>query len=135
MEEDCVPLRCEFAHQLENFAFCPDTDAACRVVEQEHTRLGKQHLAKNHLLLIAAGQRAGKLLRRLGLDAKEVDHFLDEIRFLPAAEKASVREAPDHGKRQVLTHTLGEQKALAAPILRNKLYAVAAGERRTRAAH
>ena len=63
VEEDRVAPGGEVAHQLEDLALGADVDAAGRVVEQEHARLGQQHLAEDHLLLVAAGEGAGELLR------------------------------------------------------------------------
>ena len=63
IEEDGVALGGEVAHQLENLALGADIDAAGRIVEQQDARLGQQHLAEDHLLLVAAGERAGELLR------------------------------------------------------------------------
>ena len=63
IEQDGVALRGEVAHQLEDLALGADVDAAGRVVEQEDPRLGQEHLAEDHLLLVAAGERAGRLLR------------------------------------------------------------------------
>ncbi len=78
------------------------------------------------------GQRAGQLLGRAGLDAKEVDHLLDQRRFLLPAEQAVFGKALDDRQRQVLAHALGQKQALPAPILRHQRDAVAAGQRLAR---
>ena len=63
VEQDRIALGGEVAHQLEDLALGADVDAARRVVEQEDARLGEQHLAEDHLLLVAAREGAGRLLR------------------------------------------------------------------------
>ena len=46
-----------------------DVDAARRLVEHDHPRLGLQHLRERELLLVAAGQRRGARVERAGADA------------------------------------------------------------------
>ena len=93
IEQDRVALGGEVAHQLEDLALGADVDAARRVVEQQDARLGEQHLAEDHLLLVAARQRAGRLLRARRLDAQEVDHLLDQRRLARPVEQPAARRS------------------------------------------
>ena len=130
IEQDRVALGGEVAHQLEDLALGADVDAARRIVEQEHARLGEQHLAEDHLLLVAARQRAGELLGRLGLDAQEVASSRR-----PAPPRVAASRRPQREKRGMtesvrFSRTLfGEEQALAAAVLRHQRDAVAAVER------
>ena len=50
--------------QLVHLELGADVDAARRLVEQQHRGCRQQHLAEHDLLLVAAGQRADRLLER-----------------------------------------------------------------------
>ena len=59
-----MPCADELADQPVDLRLGADVDAAGRLVQQQHARCGGQPLADHHLLLVAARQRAGRLLRR-----------------------------------------------------------------------
>ena len=50
-------VRGQRADQLEQLGFGADVDAAARLVEEQHARVGLQPLGDDDLLLVAAGQR------------------------------------------------------------------------------
>ena len=68
------------------------------------------------------------MVGRFGLDVQKIDHLLHQRRFLAAVEKASIGEALDHSKRQVLAYAFCEQQPLPAPVLRNKRNTVTADQ-------
>ena len=135
IEEDGVALGGELAHQLEDLALGADIDAARRVVEEEDARLGEQHLAEDHLLLVAARKRAGELVGRLRLDAQE-----RRSSPRPAPSPCARLRKPKREKRGMtasvrFSRTLfDEEEPLAAAVLRHQRDAVAAGQRMARPA-
>ena len=65
----------QLVHHLEDFHLRADIDAARRLIEQEYTRAARQPLRDHDLLLIAAAQPSGQLLRARALDAQPADVF------------------------------------------------------------
>ena len=50
-------------------------DAACRLIQQEHPRLGQEHAAQEHLLLVAAGEVVDPCRRSLRGDPQRAHHL------------------------------------------------------------
>ena len=62
--DDRQALAGERAEQLVEVVLRADVDAAGRVVEQEDLRAEREPARDDHLLLVAAGQRRDRILRR-----------------------------------------------------------------------
>ena len=73
----------QLGHQLEDLGLRADVDAARRLVEQQHPRLGEQRLAEHDLLLVAAAQRGDRRAGPLRLD-RDVAHHRSTARALRA---------------------------------------------------
>src|SRR5207248_1138097 len=129
MKEDRVTLGGKIAHQLEYFSFGANIDPAGRIEEEKDARLGQEHLAENHLLLIAARKRAGKLIGGLRLDAEERHHLIDERLLLSGIDDPVEGKARDDRERKVIANALRKKEALAAAVFGYKSDAIAARQR------
>ncbi len=73
--DDGKPVLCPLGDQTEYFGLGAEVDPPTRLVEQQDFRIGRQHLADDDLLLIAAGERTdgGRAAARLDLrDARSI---------------------------------------------------------------
>ena len=65
-----LPWRREVVDDRVDLIFRADVDAARRLVEHQHLRLGEQPFAQHDLLLVAAGQVERPLMDAGGADAQ-----------------------------------------------------------------
>ena len=85
-----LPSAREAIDQLVDFELGADVDAARRLVEQQHLRLGQQRLAEHDLLLVAAGQRAA------GPRAESLDAQLAWIFAAAPSSSVASDDGPEH---------------------------------------
>ena len=96
------PLRGELADHVVELGLDADIDAARRLVEDEHARIGEQPAREDRLLLVAARQLADRLAQRGEADA-QLSHRLRGQRLLDgAADDAARRDAVGHRGGDVL---------------------------------
>ena len=104
-----------FGEQPEHLGLGADVDAAARLVEQDDRGVGRQHLADDDLLLVAAGERADHRAAAVGLDVDVADRAVDQRLLALARGEEAAGEGADAGEREVLAdgHRLHEAVALA----------------------
>ena len=110
------PRSAELGHQREDLGLGADVDAARRLVEQQHPRLGQQRLAEHDLLLVAAADSERDRRVRPGrLDGDVAHHRRDRVALARRRRPRPADEPPQPGQRQVLAdrHRLHEPVALA----------------------
>jgi hypothetical protein len=109
------PVGGAFGEQSKHLGLGADVDAAARLVQQDHLRVGGQHLADHDLLLIAAGERPDRRAAAGGLDMNIADRIVDQRLLAPARQQQTANESGDAGQRQVGAdrHCLHESVALA----------------------
>ena len=113
-----------------------DVDAAGDVVEQQDPRLGQQPAADQHLLLVAAGERADGLRPSAGGAHLRVASTMRRPGWRSAArrQEADAREPAQDGERQVVAHAHRQQQALGLAVLRHQRDAEPGPDRVARAA-
>src|SRR6185369_16711993 len=116
MEENRIALAGQLPHKPKNLALGADVNAARRIEEKQDACLGKQHLAENHLLLIAAGQGADRLVGCVCFDAQERHHLIDQRLFLSGIENAIGGEPRDDREGEVLADAFWQKEPLAAAV-------------------
>src|SRR5258708_3447155 len=94
-----------------------DVDTARRFVQDQDFRVGKQPFRQHHLLLVAAGQVAGRLIDDGAADAHAVAIIACYLQFLHVVDDAGGRDTAEIGKRDVLADVVGEQEAELLAIL------------------
>src|SRR3954471_4511161 len=87
---------CQLADQRIHLRLGAHVDAARRLVEDEQRRIRRQRPGEQHLLLVAARQRADDCRRARRLDADAVGAGLREARPGRLAEKAEPAETVEH---------------------------------------
>ena len=90
--------RVDVADDAEHFPHDRRREAEGRLVEQQQPRLRHQRTADREHLLLAAGERAGRLLELLAQHREEVEHLLQRLRA------ARLRGAAEAAELQVLLH-------------------------------
>ena len=109
----------EAPHDAVHFPLGADIDAARRIVEHEHGRGGLDPLGKDNLLLIAARQRADRLLHRAG-DNAELPAAFD--RNAPQPFGVQHKSVPAEGERadadDVLGNALPQHQAVLLAVRR-----------------
>ena len=89
-------------------------DPLRRVVEQEHLRVPHQPFAEDHLLRVAAAQRAHRVIQRAHLEPQVLRYILGVV-----PRPAHVQECPvarPGGQEEILQYGAYRQEALAAPV-------------------
>ena len=67
--------------ELIDFVLPTDIDAACGLVKNNHLGVALQPLGQHNLLLVAAGERAGRLVEPGEFDLQFADVCLERIGF------------------------------------------------------
>ena len=101
--------------QPEHLGLGADVDAARGLVEEDDRGVGRQHLADDDLLLVAAGERADHRAAAGGLDGDVPDRAVDQLLLALARGEEAAGEGADRGEREVLAdgHRLHQAVALA----------------------
>ena len=74
-----------FGEEAEDLGLGADVDAARGLVEEEDRGVGRQHLADDDLLLVAAGERADQRAAARGLDGDVPDRRSISVLLAPAS--------------------------------------------------
>src|SRR6266478_10115650 len=94
-----------------------DVDTARRFVQDQDFRIGKQPFRQHHLLLVAAGQVAGRLIDIGAADAHAVAIIARHLQLLDIIDDAADRNTVEIGQRDVLADIVGEQEAELLAVL------------------
>ena len=118
--------------QLIDLLLGADIDAARRIVEQDDARLAHQPFGDDHLLLVAARQRADRYVEAGRLDVEQLHHLVDQPLLLVAVDDSALRHTVQHGEGEVLAHRHRQHQALGLAVLRDQRHAdrCRAGRRR-----
>src|SRR6266550_3211287 len=96
-----------------------DVDAAGRLVENEHLRIGEQPLAEHHLLLIAAGEIEGLLQDAGRANVQFGAVLMGDHDFLPLVDHATPGNPRKIGQRHIVLDVLVEDQPQAFAIFRD----------------
>ena len=100
-DQDGDPLRRQLADEAIDLRLGAHVDAAGRLVEQQHARRRRQPLADHNLLLVAAGQSPGGLLRTRGADRQRLDGTQRQSGGLAALDQTEARQGRHHRQREI----------------------------------
>ena len=94
-----------------DLVFGADVDAAGRLVQDQDFRIGEQPFRQHDLLLVAAGQMAGRLIDIGAADSHPVPVIARHLQFPDVVDHPAGATLVEIGQRDVLAHVLGEQQA------------------------
>ena len=132
-----MPLPASSRQQPVHLGLRADVDAARRLVDDQHLRLGREPLRQHDLLLVAAGQVPTGSLRRWYLSCRRVAHSAASARSARAARcRPSRASAPQPRHRRVARDRRGPSRgpAGAGPRARTPMPARIAASGRPAAA-
>src|SRR5215831_3003164 len=104
----------EIANELVDLHLGGDVDPLRRLVEQQHGDAPRQPFRQDHLLLIAAGERAGRQLRPARTDVEERHQLGDDAIAGSAVDDAIARERVEVGKQNIVAHRQAHDQAKRA---------------------
>ena len=107
------------AHELVDLLLGADVEAAGRVVEDEHPRLGVQPLGQHHLLLVAAGEVEAEGMDAGGADVQALDPARRQPALLAGVDEAVAGEAAEVGERDVGGDRQEQHQALDPALARD----------------
>src|SRR5450631_4527339 len=96
-----------------------DVDALGRLVEDDDARFGRQPLADDDLLLIAAGQGTDFLAEAGSAQVEAGDITAGQLKLAGKIEEAVPRNVPERRQRYVLEHRQRQHDALPLTLLRD----------------
>ena len=98
-DDDRLPLGRQAMDDRVDLVLGADVDAAGRLVEDEHVRSGVDPLREDHLLLVAAGQLAGRHHHIRGLDVQVLAEPVRDLELLAVVHQAEPWR-PSEGMRR-----------------------------------
>src|SRR4051812_4001452 len=121
VEEDRLALAEELHDELVDVVLRADVDTARDVVEEQDLRVGEEPAAEQHLLLVAARERAHLLHGRAGaLDLEALERPPDGAALAARVEDAGVRDAAEDRERQVVADRHRQHQAFGLAVLRHE---------------
>src|SRR5690242_21705058 len=94
-----------------------DVDALRRLLREDHLHVAAQERPhERHLLLVAAGERLDRLLRRAHADAQAAHEVVDRGALAAAADEAEPREPAEYLNRGVRPDAEDGEERLAAAV-------------------
>ena len=106
MNSTDTPSSHERAHEPLHLGLGADVDAARRLVEDQQPRLGEQPAREQHLLLVAAAERADGLVRVGGPDVERLDPLRDELVLPRGARSAASSRGRACSARMMFSRTV-----------------------------
>ena len=94
-----------------------DVDAARRLVEDQHLGVGEQPLRQHHLLLVAAGQVADRLVDAGRADVGALAVVVGDLELAHVVDDAALRHALEVGDRDVVLDVVDEVEAEGLAVL------------------
>ena len=121
--QDRDALAREPAHQVVDAGLRADVDAARRLVEDQHARLGRQPLGEHDLLLVAAREEADLLLERARRAARPscASSWTDTVFAQPRG--AGVPPSDAQRQQRVVADRLREREPLELAVLGDEAHA------------
>ena len=116
-EQDRQALLGQFGDDPVDFGFGLNVDALGGLVEDEQPRVGRQPFGQHHLLLVAAGQRADRLIEAGELQLHPLQGAGDQGQFETAADHSELGGLGDHRQGGVVQDGEVLDDALPAPVL------------------
>ncbi len=113
-DDDAEAGGAKVAEPLVDLGARADVDAAGRLLEEHHLRLGAEPLADRDLLLVAAGQRADRRAEALDVDGEARRDLAGAVAFAPGGDEAARRDRADPGRGQVLADRAARQRCRRA---------------------
>src|SRR5262249_36159160 len=111
MDQRAAAARDDIADERVDLRLGRDIDALGWLIEQEHGDPPRQPFRQDHLLLIAAGQRARLQVRAPRTDIDELHHLGDDAIAGVAVEPAEARQRIEIGQQDVVAHRLIHDEA------------------------
>src|SRR5690242_7935823 len=116
--DDRESLPGEIDHQFVDFRFGADVDALRRLIQDEHFGVNREPAREGHLLLIAAGERAGFRVQAGGLDAETLDVAACQLALGLVVEQAAMRDSIEIGEAGVGSDRHFQHDAVLAAVFR-----------------
>ena len=116
-DDDRLTLRGEPRDDRVDLVFRADVDAARRLVEDQHFRIGEQPFRQHHLLLVAAGKIAGHLVDAGCADVGLAAIVVGDGELAQIVDHAVPRHAAEIGQRDVVLDVVDQVEAVGLAVL------------------